>query len=106
MKVLLDECCPRPLQKILSGADIFTVEMAKLKGLTNGELISAAEASFDVLITADKSLRYQQNLKRTRLAILELPFNSWIRLKSMLPQIQNALSKISAGEYLQIPPTT
>jgi predicted nuclease of predicted toxin-antitoxin system len=64
MKVLLDECCPQPLRTALSGAEIFTVDMAKLKGLKNGELVKAAEASFDVLITADKSLRYQQNLAR------------------------------------------
>jgi hypothetical protein len=70
----------------------------KLKGVKNGELIKAAEASFDVLITGDKSLRYQQDLKRSKLAILELSFNSWPRLKSML------LLSISAGQYLQIPP--
>jgi len=103
MKVLLDECCPKPLQTALTSAEIFTVEMAKLKGVKNGELVKAAEASFDLLITADTSLRYQQNLKRTTLAILELPFNSWPRFKSMLPQIQNGLISISAGQYLQIP---
>ena len=56
----------------------------KLKGVKNGELIKAAETSFDVLITGGKSLRYQQNLKRSKLAILEQSFNSWPRLKSML----------------------
>jgi hypothetical protein len=82
----------------------FTVDMAKLKGLKNGELVKAAEASFDVLITADKSLRYQQNLARSRLGIIELPFNSWSRLNGMLPQIENALRSISPGQYLQISP--
>ena len=102
MKVLLDECCPRPLKNALTGGEFFTVEMTGLKGKKNGELVSAAEGQFDVLITADKNLRYQQQLKKRKLAIVELPFNSWKRLRSLIMPIQNALDAIKPGEYVEI----
>lgn len=80
MKVLLDECCPQPLATLISGAQVFTVEATGMKGYKNGALVAAAEGQYDVLITADKNLRYQQNLAKRRIAIIELPFNSWKRL--------------------------
>ena len=103
MRVLLDECCPRPLREVLS-AECLTVDMAGLKGVENGNLIQAAEGKFDVLITADKNLRYQQNLVARRIAIIELPFNSWKRLRPIVPLIQSALAIIRPGQYLEIPP--
>jgi hypothetical protein len=108
MKVLLDECCPKPLKAALSGMDVSTVEMAGLKGVKNGALLAAADGVFDVLVTADKSLRYQQNLKNRKIAILELPFNSWRRLQSLLPAIQTAVSSIKPGQYLEVsvPPSS
>jgi uncharacterized protein (DUF433 family) len=59
-EVLLDECCPAPLKRVLTGVDVFTVEMAGLKGMKNGELIKAADGTYDVLITADKNLRISE----------------------------------------------
>ena len=103
MRVLLDECCPRPLQSVLSGAEFVTVEMAGFKGLKNGALVAIAEGHFDVLTTADKNLRYQQNLSARQIAILELPFNSWRRLRAIVPVIQTALLAIKPGQYLEIP---
>ncbi len=103
MRVLLDEFCPKPLKNSLPGFEVVTVEQANFKGLTNGALLSAATGKFDVLITADKNLRYQQNLKGRVLAIVELPVNSWKRLKPMVPGILAALARIKAGEYLVIP---
>lgn len=103
MKVLLDECCPKPLGKALSGAEFVTVEAANLKGIKNGELIRAADGVYDVLITADKNLRYQQNLSGRKVAIIELPFNSWKRLLRILPSIQTALNAVKPGEYVEIP---
>jgi len=76
--------------------------MAKFKGTKNGDLISAAEGQFDVLITADKNLRYQQQLKNRKLAIVELPFNSWNRLCPMTATIQAALNAIQPGQYVEI----
>jgi hypothetical protein len=102
MRVLLDECTPRPLRKVLSGHDVFTVEMAHLKGVENGDLIKAADGCFDVLITADKNLRYQQNLSGRKIAIVELPCNSWPRLKPCVAEILAALSICTPGAYIEI----
>jgi predicted nuclease of predicted toxin-antitoxin system len=104
MKVLLDECSPAPIKKALKRFEIFTVEDPGLKGVENGELMAAAEGRFDVIITADKNLRYQQNLVDRRIAIIELPFNSWRRLKPLLSLLEDTLSQVKGGEYLIIPP--
>jgi PIN like domain len=102
MRVLLDECAPRPLGKALTGHDVSTVETANLKGFENGDLIKAAEGRFDALLTADKNLRYQQNLTGRTLAILELPCNSWPRLKPRVADILAALRICTPGAYIEI----
>ena len=77
-RVLLDECCPIPLRHRLVGVEVRTVEELRWKGRKNGLLIQTAEGACDILITADQSLRYQQNVAGRRLAVIELPFNSWL----------------------------
>lgn len=103
MRVLLDECCPSPLASCLKDAEVYTVERAGLKGVKNGALVMAAEGAFSVVITADKNLRYQQDLRARKIAIVELPFNSWKRLRTLVPVIQAAIASIKPGQYLEIP---
>jgi hypothetical protein len=62
MKVLLDECTPHVLKRLLTGFEITTVQELGWTGVTNGALLRLAEELFDVLITSDQNLRYQQNL--------------------------------------------
>ena len=102
MRVLLDECVPRPIRRLLTGHDIATIEQAGWKGLENGGLLRAAESSFDVFITADKNLRYQQNLAARHLAILELPTNDWLQLRPRMPAIQQALDALKPGDYVAV----
>jgi hypothetical protein len=73
MKILLDECVPRPLRKLLVGHETSTAQEAGFGGIENGELLRRAEGRFDLFITADKNLRYQQNLTGRKIAIIELP---------------------------------
>jgi hypothetical protein len=101
-QVLLDECCPSPLSRHLVNVTVSTSESMGWKGRKNGELIQSAEGVFDVLITADQNLRYQQNLTGRRLAIIELPFNSWPRLRGMIEIIQSAVETIRPGEYVRL----
>src|SRR4051794_8439221 len=82
MKVLFDVNVPQPLRRKLSAHEIVTAQELGWGELENGDLIRAAELKFDVLITADQNLKYQQNLKNRKLAIIVLPGN---RLRLVLP---------------------
>ena len=70
--------------------------------LGNGDLLRAAEGRFDVFITTDQNLRYQQNLTARQLAILVLPTTSWPAIKNHLGCILNALDGVRGGTYLEI----
>jgi predicted nuclease of predicted toxin-antitoxin system len=72
MKVLIDECAPKALKVALAarGFDCTTVQEARWSGKENGELLALADASFDVVVTIDRNLRYQQNLTGRRIALL------------------------------------
>jgi hypothetical protein len=70
MRVLLDEQLPRHLVREIAGHDVSTVQQRGWAGLKNGELLRvAADAHFDVLVTADRNLQFQQNLSQSRLGI-------------------------------------
>ena len=72
MKLLLDECAPKRLKYDFHGHEIQTVEDVGLKGLKNGELLRAAAEQFDVLITVDRRMQFQQNLFQFNLALVVL----------------------------------
>lgn len=65
--------------------------------------LNAAESRFDVFITTDKNLRYQQNLAKRDLAILELPTNQVPVIEALIPIIDAALDNIRAGNFVAIP---
>ncbi len=75
MKILLDECVPWPIHQLLSGHECATAQRCGWGGLKNGDLLLRAEAKFDLFITSDQNLRYQQNLTGRAIAILELSTN-------------------------------
>jgi predicted nuclease of predicted toxin-antitoxin system len=103
MKILLDECTPRLLKRLLSEFEISTVQDMGWTGVTNGALLAMAEGEFDVFVTTDKNLRYQQNLTGRRLAIIELPTNQVPVVASLVPTIKEALVNIDVGEFVEIP---
>jgi predicted nuclease of predicted toxin-antitoxin system len=74
MRALIDECTPRALKKYLAahGHECRTVQEAGWSGKGNGELLALAETEFDVFVTLDTNLQYQQNLARHKIAILVL----------------------------------
>jgi hypothetical protein len=100
MKILLDEGVPAQVRLALTGHKVVTAQKAGLGGRSNGDLLSAAEqAGFDCLIIADKNLRYQQNLRNRKLAILEWWTNHRPTLEKHFPRIQSAITAITPGEY-------
>jgi predicted nuclease of predicted toxin-antitoxin system len=99
MRVLIDECAPRALKGFLSkhGHESLTVQEAGWSGKENGELLAVAEAEFNVLVTVDTNLRYQQNLAGHRIAIviLQSSSNRLEHLRQHFPALSLALEKIN-----------
>ena len=102
MNILLDECTPHAVKKRLPHLSILTVQEMGWSGVKNGELLKLADQQFDVFITTDKNLRYQQNLARVKLAFLLLPTNSVPVVIALLPQIEAALKTIQSGDFVEI----
>jgi hypothetical protein len=105
MKILLDECVPWPMRKSLTGHDCTNAQKKGWGGTQNGELLKLAEAEFDLFITSDQNLRYQQNLTGRRLAVLELSTNDLRRILAATDLILAAITTMQEGEYrpLEIP---
>jgi hypothetical protein len=99
MKILLDECVPWPLRNMLPGHECMTASYCGWGGFRNGQLLSMAEAQFDLFITADQNLRYQQNLAERRIRILELSTNDLRRLQAAAEMIATAVDQMAVGEY-------
>lgn len=103
MKVLFDQGTPAPLRRALIG---HTVETAYERGwseLQNGELIAAAEATnFEVFVTTDRNLKYQQKLTTRTLSIVVLLTTSWPRIQRALPAIVAAVGGATAGGYVEV----
>jgi predicted nuclease of predicted toxin-antitoxin system len=102
VKILLDECTPHVLKRLLTGFDIKTVQDQGWSGITNGVLLRLAEAQFDVLITSDQNLKHQQNLVKQQLAVIQLPTNQVPLIVKLAPKVQATLEKIQAGEFVTI----
>ncbi len=84
MKVLLDECVPRKLGRELTDHEVFTVTERGWSGIKNGNLLALAAPEFDVFLTIDQNLKYQQNLKNFSIGIILLTARN-NRLKTLLP---------------------
>jgi hypothetical protein len=103
-RILFDHCVPKPLRRQLAGCEVRTCFEQGWATLRNGELLAAAEAAgFDVFLTADQSLRYQQNLAVRRIAIIELPTNRLSMLPSLVPALLEAVKRTMPGSYEGIP---
>ena len=107
MRLLLDECIPRKFKNALLGHQCETVPEVGLAGKKNGELLSLAElAGFEVFITLDKGIEYQQNLKSRSLRIILVRVQS-SRLEHLLPcapEILRLLSSLRAGTVMIVQP--
>jgi hypothetical protein len=93
MNILLDECVPKRLKKYLVGHAVKTVVEMGWNGIKNGNLLKLAEPYFEVFITVDQNLRYQQNLRGFNLAIMVLivPDN---KIDSFLPLLDSLNSAL------------
>lgn len=102
MKIIIDECVPHIVKKRLPKREIKTVQQMGWSGVKNGELLRLVEAEFDVFITSDKNLRYQQNLKDRQIAILLLPSNQIPIIENLLTEIDDALEIIKSNDFIEL----
>jgi len=104
MKIILDESAPQKLRLLIEGSHIIiTTWYQGWSGLKNGELLNAAEAAgFELFITADQELRYQQNLRGRKLALLVLSTNNWERIKAHIAGIMAAVNTATPGSYTEV----
>ncbi len=102
MKLLLDECVPWPLHRLLSGHECQTAQQCGWGGMKNGELLKQAEGKFDAFITADQNIRYQQNLSERVIAILELSTNDLRRIQAARALLQASIANLQPGAYVRL----
>jgi predicted nuclease of predicted toxin-antitoxin system len=102
MKILLDACVPRPLRTFLANHTVKTAQEMGWGKLKNGALLRAVEADFDTFISTDKNLKYQQNVRRQRLAILVLPTNDWPTLRLKGDKIAAKIAALKPGDFVEM----
>jgi len=104
MLVLFDNGTPRTLARYL--IDHHSVTEARARGgeqLSNGELLTAAEAAgFEILVTTDRNLRYQQNLAGRKIAVVVLGQGRWRAIKQHIAQVVVAINAARSGSYTEV----
>jgi len=104
MRVLLDECVPRKLCRLILGHNVMTVPQAGLAGLKNGALLSQAAGHFDALVTTDRGIPNQQNLQASGLALVVLVAisNRYADLAPLVPQLLAILPSVKPGNVYHL----
>ena len=103
MLVLFDNSTPRGIARSLENHTVKETRDQGWDTLRNGDLLNAAEAAgFDVLLTTDKNIRYQQNLDNRRIAIVVLGKGRWRLIKPLLAQIVAAVNVATPGSYTEV----
>lgn len=103
MRVLFDQGTPVPLRALLTNHIVATVYELGWSRLTNGELLRQAEAAgYDIFITTDQNLRYQQDITDRALAIAVLKATSWPRVKRHAAHVIAQIDSLPAGGYVEI----
>jgi len=105
MKLLLDECIPRKLRKSLAGHECGTVAEQGWRGKKNGDLLLLAEnAGFDVFLSVDRGIEFQQRLHSRRLAILVIrtQTNRLADLLPLVPEVLERLRRVRHGQVIMV----
>ena len=99
MKILLDECIDRKLAREFPDYEVKTVPQMGWAGVKNGQLLTLAESEFDVFITVDRNLSFQQNLPQFDMAVivLQAPSNRLADLKPLAPKVLAILATVAKG---------
>lgn len=103
MRILFDQGTPVPLRTFLSGHEVETAFERGWSEMQNGALLESAEAAgFEVFVTTDQRLKYQQDLSSRKIAILVLTTTSWPKIKHHVASIAAALGAMKPGGYQEV----
>jgi hypothetical protein len=103
MLVLFDHMTPRGIAQFLRGHTVATAKDRGWDTLSNGDLLAAAErAGFDVVVTADKNMRYQQNLEGRKIALVILSTPQWPIVRLHLERIAAVVNAATSGSYIEV----
>lgn len=104
MRILLDECLPKKLKRDFKSYKVKTVPEMGWTGKKNGELLGLAENHFDIFITADQNLQYQQNLKDRVISILVLKSSNsrYETLRLLIPKVLEKISRELKNGVIEI----
>lgn len=104
MRVLLDECVPRRLKSELPNHEVRTAQDEGWDGMKNGALLRVAAGRFDVLLTVDRNLTFQQNLRGLTIGVIAMVArsNRFMDLRPLMPQVRDVLPKVRAGQILRV----
>lgn len=103
MRILFDQGTPAPLRHLLAHHDVTTAYERGWSTLTNGELLTVAEdQEFQVLVTTDTNLKYQQNLASRNIAVVVLGATSWPRIKAAVEGVVTAIDAADRGTYAEV----
>lgn len=103
MRILFDQGTPVPLREALLSHEVSTAYERGWSTLRNGELLDVAERDgFEVFVTTDSRLRYQQNLRLRRIAVVCLLSTSWPRIRRAISSVVDAIEAASVGTYVEV----
>lgn len=102
MRILFDQGVPVPLRRHLPGHEVTTAYERGWSNLSNGDLIQVAEVEFELMVTTDQNLRYQQNLSGRRIGILVLPTTRWPEIQKHADEVLLTVNAMSAGEFREL----
>ena len=104
MRILFDECFPRALRSELSGHEVRTVAELGWSGVKNGELIRLAAPQFDVLLTVDRKLEYQQNFDALDIAVIVVvtASNDIAVIRPLMPDVRNKIATAERGVVTRV----
>ena len=104
MRLLLDECMPRPLKRDLAAHEVKTVQEMGWTGTKNGALLRLAAPHFDVLLTVDQGIEYQQDLSNLSMCVVVLvaASNDVDDLRPLIREVTQVLSAIQPGQLVRV----
>jgi len=103
MRILFDQATPVPIRPYLEGHTVRTAAQQGWDKLSNGDLLAATEeAGFDILVTTDRNMRYQQNLAGRKIAAVVLGRQQWPRLRRHIQRVVEAVNAATPGSFAEV----